>query len=112
MHVDVLTVGMFQSNCFIVSCEATKEAIVIDAGDEGARIVDHVKRAKLDVKWIVCTHGHIDHVAGLSDVRAALATGVQSIAVSTGISTPEELAAESPHLLLEDLRSLPFERLF
>jgi phosphoglycolate phosphatase len=47
-----------------------------------------------------------------ADVRAALATGVQSIAVSTGISTPEELAAESPHLLLEDLRSLPFERLF
>jgi glyoxylase-like metal-dependent hydrolase (beta-lactamase superfamily II) len=71
VRVDVLTVGMFQSNCFIVSCETTKEAIIIDAGDEGERIVDHVKREKLDVKMIVCTHGHIDHVAGLPEVRAA-----------------------------------------
>ncbi len=76
MRVDVLTVGMFQSNCFIVSCEKTNEAIIIDAGDEGERIVDYVKRANLDVKMIVCTHGHIDHVAGLSAVRRAISAPV------------------------------------
>jgi glyoxylase-like metal-dependent hydrolase (beta-lactamase superfamily II) len=76
MRVDVLTVGMFQSNCFIVSCENTNEAIIIDAGDEGERIVDHVKRANLDVKMIVCTHGHIDHVAGLPTVRRAISAPV------------------------------------
>ena len=76
MRVDVLTVGMFQSNCFIVSCEKTNEAIIIDAGDEGERIVDHVKRANLDVKMIVCTHGHIDHVAGLPAVRRAISAPV------------------------------------
>lgn len=76
MRVEALTVGMFQSNCFIVSCETTREAIVIDAGDEGERIVDHVKRENLDVKAIVCTHGHIDHVAGLSAVKTALAAPV------------------------------------
>ena len=76
MRVDMLTVGMFQSNCYIVSCEKTKEAIIIDAGDEGERIVDHVKREKLDVKMIVCTHGHIDHVAALPAVREVLAASV------------------------------------
>jgi phosphoglycolate phosphatase-like HAD superfamily hydrolase len=46
-----------------------------------------------------------------ADVEAAHANEVQAIAVSTGISTLEELAAAAPHLLLEDLRALPLERL-
>jgi glyoxylase-like metal-dependent hydrolase (beta-lactamase superfamily II) len=72
MRVDTLTVGMFQSNCFVVSCEDTREAIVIDPGDEGGRILAHVNLKKLDVKMVVCTHGHIDHVAALSEVAPAL----------------------------------------
>lgn len=71
MRVDTLTVGLFQSNCFVVSCERTKQAIIIDAGDEGARIVDRVSGEALDVKLIVCTHAHIDHVAALPEVSAA-----------------------------------------
>ena len=50
MRVDLLTVGMFASNSYVVSCEKTHEAIIIDAGDEGDSIVDHVKTKKLDVK--------------------------------------------------------------
>ena len=72
MRTDVLTVGMFESNCYVVSCEETKQAIVIDAGDEGARIAEHVKRGGLGVRMIVCTHGHIDHVAGLPELVASL----------------------------------------
>jgi hydroxyacylglutathione hydrolase len=72
VRTDTLTVGMFQSNCYVVSCEQTKQAIVVDPGDEGNRIVTHVKREGLDVRMIVCTHGHIDHVAALPEVTAAL----------------------------------------
>jgi len=72
MRVDTLTVGMFQSNCFVVSCEDTRAAIVIDPGDEGDRILAHVDQKKLDVKMVVCTHGHIDHVAALPVVAQAL----------------------------------------
>jgi glyoxylase-like metal-dependent hydrolase (beta-lactamase superfamily II) len=76
MRIDTLTVGMFQSNCFVVSCEDTGEAIIIDPGDEGDRIVDHVKGKKLDVKLIVCTHAHIDHVAALPEVAPVLGAPV------------------------------------
>lgn len=68
MRVEMLTVGMFQSNCFIASCESTGEAIIIDAGEEGKRIVETVRAHNLDVKMIFNTHAHIDHVSGLSDV--------------------------------------------
>lgn len=72
MRVDLLTVGMFASNSYVVSCEKTSEAIIIDAGDEGERIVDHVKINKLDVKLLVLTHGHIDHVSAAPAVVEAL----------------------------------------
>lgn len=72
MRVDLLTVGMFASNSYVVSCEKTHEAIIIDAGDEGERIVDHVKTKKLDVKLLVLTHGHIDHVSAVPTVVEAL----------------------------------------
>ncbi len=76
MRTDVLAVGMFQSNCYVVSCEKTRQAVVIDPGDEGDRIVGHVMGGGLDVKMIVCTHGHIDHVAALPEVAAALGAPV------------------------------------
>lgn len=76
MHVEQMTVGMFQSNCFIASCDETKEAVVIDAGDEGDRIVGYVEENDLDVKMIVNTHAHIDHVSGLPAVVAALRVSV------------------------------------
>lgn len=72
MRVDLLTVGMFASNSYVVSCEKTNEAVIIDAGDEGDRIVEHVKAKNLDVKLLVLTHGHIDHVSAVPEVVEAL----------------------------------------
>jgi len=72
----MLTVGLFQSNCFVASCEETKEAIVIDACDEADRILGYVEREGLDVKMIVNTHSHIDHVTALPEVKAALGVPV------------------------------------
>lgn len=76
MNVVVLAVGPFQSNCFIVSCEKTKEAIIVDAGDDGDRILSHIDENHLRVKLIVNTHAHIDHVTALAEVKSALAVPV------------------------------------
>ena len=72
----MLTVGAFQSNCFIASCEETSEAIIIDACDEAERILDVIRDLRLQVKMIVNTHAHIDHVTALPAVVSALSVPV------------------------------------
>jgi hydroxyacylglutathione hydrolase len=62
MRLQTLVVGPLQVNCFIVSCTETKEALVIDPGDEGERILDAVASADLTLTTVVNTHGHFDHV--------------------------------------------------
>jgi glyoxylase-like metal-dependent hydrolase (beta-lactamase superfamily II) len=76
MKVKTLTVGVFQSNCYLVSCERTNDAVVIDAGGEGERILDAIEKDKLNVSALINTHGHIDHVSALSVVAPALSAPV------------------------------------
>src|SRR5260370_38809526 len=61
---EILTVGPLHCNCSIFGDEATKEASVIDPGDEIADIVEILDRHQLRAKAIVITHAHIDHVGG------------------------------------------------
>lgn len=62
---EIIPVGMLQCNCSIVGDPRTREAVVIDPGDEMDRILAVLARHRLAVKAIVCTHAHIDHVGGL-----------------------------------------------
>lgn len=74
MIVKELTVGPIMANCFIVGCEETKTAAVIDPGDEADRILMTLAEAALTVKYIINTHGHFDHVSAnkrLKDVTGA-----------------------------------------
>ena len=68
IHI-TLPVGMLQCNCTIIGDPLTREALVIDPGDEVTRIMDLLGRHKLTVKAIVSTHAHIDHVGGLSKLH-------------------------------------------
>lgn len=69
MNVKCLAVGVISSNCYLVWCEETKEAMVIDPGGEGKRILNEVAQEGLQVKYIVNTHGHIDHIAANAVVK-------------------------------------------
>jgi len=71
---EILPVGPLQCNCSIIGDEATREAIVIDPGDEIDEILALIRKHNLQVKQIVITHAHIDHVGGAMKLRAA--TGV------------------------------------
>ena len=64
-----LVVGRFASNCYIVGSESNREGIIVDAGAEGERILRSVKEMDLDIISIVATHGHIDHVGALKEVK-------------------------------------------
>ena len=68
---EIIPVGMLQCNCSIVGDPETREAIVIDPGEEAERILAIVTRHKLKVTAIVSTHAHIDHVGGLKKLHDA-----------------------------------------
>lgn len=62
MILEAHVVGPLQVNSFIVGCESSKEALVIDPGEEGERILAHLAALGLQLKMIINTHGHFDHV--------------------------------------------------
>jgi glyoxylase-like metal-dependent hydrolase (beta-lactamase superfamily II) len=68
---EILPVGMLQCNCSIFGDEQTREAIVIDPGDNIDRILAILARHSLKVKAIVITHAHIDHIGGAAKLKAS-----------------------------------------
>jgi glyoxylase-like metal-dependent hydrolase (beta-lactamase superfamily II) len=71
MIIKKLAVGPIMANCFIVGCDQTNQAAVIDPGDEADRILLALAEAKLTVKQIINTHGHFDHVGANKRMKAA-----------------------------------------
>ncbi|RJX21277.1 MAG: MBL fold metallo-hydrolase [Desulfobulbus sp.] len=69
MHIHQMTVGMLQVCCYIVSCEETKEAVIIDPGGEEDKILTHCLKNSLRVRYLIATHGHPDHVCGNASLR-------------------------------------------
>ena len=68
---EILPVGPLQCNCSIIGDQTTREAMVIDPGDDIDDILALISKHNLQVKQIVITHAHIDHVGGAMKLRAA-----------------------------------------
>jgi glyoxylase-like metal-dependent hydrolase (beta-lactamase superfamily II) len=66
----------FMKNGFVVGCESTREAVLIDPGDEVAALLAFVEERGLDVRHILLTHAHVDHVSGVAAAKRALAAPV------------------------------------
>jgi hydroxyacylglutathione hydrolase len=64
-----LVVGSLSANCYVVGSEATREGLVIDPGGNAQDIIKAINDSGLDIKIIVLTHGHSDHIAALYDVQ-------------------------------------------
>lgn len=76
MEIKRIVTGAIEENCYLVWDEAN-QAVVIDPGDEASKIIDEITKLQLDVKKIILTHGHYDHVGAVNEVKKA--TGAQVI---------------------------------
>jgi len=69
--IERIEVGPFASNCYVVGAESGQEGMIIDPGAGGKEILRRIEDLGLEVKYIVLTHGHIDHVGALKEVKEA-----------------------------------------
>jgi glyoxylase-like metal-dependent hydrolase (beta-lactamase superfamily II) len=67
MILECIPYGLFGSNCYIVGDKG--EAVVIDPGCDSDNIIEAAKKNNLSIKYIIITHGHIDHLASVEEVR-------------------------------------------
>lgn len=71
MILERVTVGPFQENCYLLGDAATRRGVLVDPGDEPARIQRMVERAGLTIEAIWLTHGHLDHVGAIANLKRA-----------------------------------------
>jgi len=106
---EILPVGMLQCNCSIFGDEQSREAIVVDPGDNIPEIQQILARHGLGVKAIVITHAHIDHIGGAARLKqatgapvymnendAVLRDQLEMQAAWLGIPTPERTEIDTP----------------
>ncbi len=73
MKIITLPVGALQVNCYVLGCEQTGQAIVIDPGDNATAIQDVLRRHALRLDRILATHAHFDHLLGCRELQAVTA---------------------------------------
>jgi len=69
VKVEWVTVGPFQENSYLLSDESTRRGVLVDPGDEGARIIRMVRAARVEIDAIWLTHGHLDHVGAVAAIK-------------------------------------------
>ncbi len=118
MLIEQLEVGPIMANCYILGCEQTKEAAVIDPGGDVDQILAALSNHGLTVKQIVNTHGHFDHVGANRKLKEA--TGAPILIHKGDAPMLNQLAASAasfglsaenspePDRLLEDGDTIPF----
>ncbi|MBC7474546.1 MAG: MBL fold metallo-hydrolase, partial [Candidatus Sericytochromatia bacterium] len=69
MLIETVVLGSFQCNCTIIADEKTRDALIIDPGDEPDKILEIIKHYNLNVKYMLHTHAHLDHIMGTRKVK-------------------------------------------
>ena len=70
--IETQAVGPFFKNGFVVACPATRDAVLIDPGDEVPTLLEYARRQRLAIGAILLTHAHVDHVTGVGTAKRAL----------------------------------------
>ncbi len=96
---ETLAVGPLACNCTIFGDESTREAFVVDPGDQAGRILSRLAAHGLATKAIVLTHGHIDHVGAVAELRRA--TGAPVYLNEHDFATYSQIGAQAAWLGME-----------
>ena len=72
MILETRSVPPFHKNGYVIACETTREAVVIDPGDEVDMLLDVIRAQSLTARSILLTHAHVDHVTGVAAAKRAL----------------------------------------
>jgi hydroxyacylglutathione hydrolase len=99
MIFESVAVGPLQCNCYILGCEKTREALVIDPGDELDLILPLLEKHQLNVKRILSTHAHIDHVGDLEKLKAK--TGAEALLHEKDLVLYQKIAIQASWLGVE-----------
>ncbi len=108
MKIDKLTVGPIMANCFIVGCQETAKAAVIDPGAEVERILAVIEKSNYTVDVILNTHGHFDHVSGNNELQKFTGAPILIHALDEPMLT--QLSASAARWGLDATDSPPPER--
>jgi len=76
MILEVRAAPPFYKNGFVVACERTREAVIIDPGDEVHELLETVAALGVDVRAILLTHAHVDHISGVGAAKTVLGAPV------------------------------------
>jgi hydroxyacylglutathione hydrolase len=99
MILESIAVGPLQCNCYILGCVKTREALVIDPGDDVHLILPLLQKHGLNVKYILSTHAHIDHVGDLEKLKVE--TGAQTLLHERDLPLYQNLPAQASWLGVE-----------
>jgi len=92
LKIKGFALGVIETNCYVVSDEASREAIIIDPGDYSKSLARYVEDQQLQVRYVINTHCHADHAAG--NKPAIEATGAKLLIHETELPFLENLVAQ------------------
>jgi len=111
-RVTTIVVGAFMVNCYLYWDDKTGDGVIIDPGDEGSVIVDTVRKAGFTPRGILLTHGHVDHIAAVAQVKEEfdiplyVGRGEEALladpAANASIMLDEPITVPEPEFLLRD----------
>ena len=94
MNVKCFKVGYLSTNCYVISCEQTKQAAIIDPGlenkAEAEPILEYIKQKGLTTKYIINTHGHPDHISGNMVIKQATGASILIYETHSGRANPDK----------------------
>lgn len=95
MKIKKFEVGPLLVNCYVVYDEMTRNGLVIDPGDEPDLITDFLNEEGLNIRHIICTHGHFDHIGAVKELKEH--TGAKIILHESDLN----IYRNSPHIAMQ-----------